>query len=513
MAEGQPALMSSGSSGGTGGGSTSPVTWRAYGGVFAIALALFTATASRGAQWQDSGWLIWRAVTGELAHPHGLALVHPLHHWLARLALWPGFVEPCFAVTLISAAAAAIAVANTFGCVLTLTQSKAAALLTAGSLGVAHTFWKMATVAETYTLTSALLSAELWCLVLYASHRRPRWLGLMLMFNGLGVANHLLAALTTPVVVFVAARAFLRQEVRIQDSLVAFTLWAVASLPYTGLVLLELVRSGDVAGTLHSAFFGSSFSDNVLNTTLSARLLLIGFAFVVLNFPNLLLPAAAFGLARGGKTKMPSLVQRAMLAELVIYVCFVARYNIVDQYTFFLPIYVLLSIFGGVGFAAMLRSGHRRRGLAVATASLLLTPVIYAFVPPAARRFNVLTGVAHQKPYRDDYTYLFTPWSVAERSAERMSRRALEMAGPDGFIVIEDGMAEFAIRYRARRERKDQRTILREITAKQVRDAAAVAKRIVLVPHNAGSPRSDPPVGSWKRVGDLYILTTEDSGR
>ncbi len=76
--------------------------WLAVFGVFVI---LFAATANRGPQWQDSGWHIWRVVTHDISHPLGLALAHPLHHWLGRLAVWFNVVEPCFAVTLVSAIA------------------------------------------------------------------------------------------------------------------------------------------------------------------------------------------------------------------------------------------------------------------------------------------------------------------------------------------------------------------------------------------------------------------------
>ena len=53
-----------------------------------------------------------------------------------------------------------------------------------------------------------------------------------------------------------------------------------------------------------------------------------------------------------------------------------------------------------------------------ATATLALTPALYAIVPAVARRFDVLGGVERNKPYRDDYVYVFSPWSVVEDSAE-----------------------------------------------------------------------------------------------
>src|SRR3990172_7525821 len=67
------------------------VAWFA---VFVAAFTLYAATANRGAQWQDSGYHILRMVTKEPVNPLGLALSHPLHHWLGRLAVWPNPLDP-----------------------------------------------------------------------------------------------------------------------------------------------------------------------------------------------------------------------------------------------------------------------------------------------------------------------------------------------------------------------------------------------------------------------------------
>src|SRR3990172_5888707 len=173
---GSPALPSADPGGIT---RTVCVAWFA---LFTASFVLYAATANRGAQWQDSGNHILRVVTHEPVNPLGLALSHPLHHWLGRFAASFDLFEPCFAITLVSAVTASIAAANTFGCVYSLTRQWSAALFAALSIAVAHTFWQMATLTETYTLTVALLSGECWCLILYAETRRPVYLwGVMLL--------------------------------------------------------------------------------------------------------------------------------------------------------------------------------------------------------------------------------------------------------------------------------------------------------------------------------------------
>ena len=133
--------------------------------------------------------------------------------------------------------------------------------------------------------------------------------------------------------------------------------------------------------------------------------LLVSVCLVGLSFPNLFVPAAVYGLACAGRHSfvssarstggtaqlslltqqrhagVPAVTRRAMAAAAVVHACFVFRYDIVDLQMFFLPLYVLLSVFAGIGFAAVERwtvrrgrrieqsDGARSSGLAVHTVS------------------------------------------------------------------------------------------------------------------------------------------------
>jgi hypothetical protein len=241
----------------------------------------------------------------------------------------------------------------------------------------------------------------------------------------------------------------------------------------------------------------------------SPRLLLISAGFIALSFPGLLLPCAVYGMARGARLEIPALSRRVLIAGLVIHLCFVARYNVLDQHFFFVPSYVLLSIFGGIGFAVVQRRWSPRPCKIVwtlAAALLVLTPIVYTAVPIVARKFNVLASMERHKPYRDDYEYVFAPWSVVERSAERMSRYAVGLADKQGLILVEDPMAEFAVRYRVIRDGLEAVTVTGDITLERVNAAISENRPVVLVPTNVNVPKADPPAGRWKRVGDLYLL-------
>jgi hypothetical protein len=126
--------------------------------------------------------------------------------------------------------------------------------------------------------------------------------------------------------------------------------------------------------------------------------------------------------------------------------------------------------------------------------------------PALLRRFDTLQFFKRNKPYRDDYAYLFHPWSVLERSADRMSREAVELAGESGVIIVEDGMAEYAVRYQAQRAARSRIAVVGELAPEDFQEAAGAGRAIVLVPHQADHPMTHPLTGTWQRKGDLYVL-------
>ncbi|MFQ5492447.1 MAG: protein O-mannosyl-transferase family, partial [Phycisphaerae bacterium] len=458
----------------------------------------------------DPGYHILRVVTGEVINPLGLALTHPLHHWLGRLAVRPGWGEPAYAVTLVSAVFAAIAVANVFGGVWTLTGSRTAAWWSAASLATAHTFWQMATRAECYTVSAALLSAEWWCVAVFARSGRARYVCAALLLNGLGLANHNLALLTLPLLVIVAVHGFRRGRMRPGHLLMAAGLWLIGSLPYTGLVVAQWLESGDLQSVLRSALFGRSFEGRVLGAGLSLRLVGLSVGYIGFNFPNLLLPAAAFGAIKAGQLGISPLFRWPVLGALLVHTGFVLRYDVPDQYMFFVPVYVLICILGGIGFAAFIRSpvtGPRRAFARVAVGLVILTPPFYAAAASIARRYDLLASVDRHKPYRDDYTYVLIPWSVSEDSADRLSRDAVRLAGPGGLIIVEDLMASYAVRYRAMSAEHPQPAVVSPEDTERITTAATEHRTVVLVPQIRDHPRTPCPLlGAWQTNGQLYVM-------
>ena len=173
-------------------------------------------------------------------------------------------------------------------------------------------------------------------------------------------------------------------------------------------------------------------------------------------------------------------------------------------------------MFSGLGFAYVLtqwRPVPRGWAIGIATLSLAITPVIYPAACAITRHFHLLGSYSRNKPYRDDYRYLFIPWGIGENSAQRMSALAVELASPYGVIFTEDLMASFAVEYQ-RLERN--RPGLKVVSAAEVSDFNRFSGgrgKVVFVPAAPARPPVDTGQLEWTRVGDLYELRLRPTTR
>ncbi len=472
---------------------------------------------NRGVQWQDSGWQQCRIVSGQLNHPLGLALTHPVQYYLSRAATKLLPIEPAIAITMVSCIAASIAIANIVLIVLLCTRNRWAALIAGSGLMLSHTFWQHATHTESYAIVTALLTGEWLCWIIYfVGGRRSSILGVAFL-NGLGVANHLLASLATPVNAIMIILLIRRKAIGKRYALAAPALWILGSLPYSLLIITTFLDTGDLSGTLRSALFGN-YASEVLNTQNVLKPVLFGIGYWLYNFPNLILLLAIVGLFR--RTYMPKIFSRSLKTLLVIYLLFVLRYSVKDQYTFFLPVYALTAIFAGFGFAGFVAESNRKRmrvWTAVCLITILWTPAFYVLTASVLEKKQAISSMVGNKPYRNGYKAFFYPWGAGQDHATKLNRHAFSLAQPNGLILLERGMIRFALEYEIILGRVPEGV---EIVFFSMRDEPEEVDRIrailvqyagenrpvVLIPENRDRPQTCVPEAVWKRDGDLYVL-------
>jgi len=396
-----------------------------YAVVFLGALALYGVSCAPGAVWQDSGLIQYRVWHEDLEGSLGLALSHPLYYAVAIGAKHVPLGSFGWRINFISALAAAAAVANLYLLVRRWLGRDFPAVVAALTLAVSHTFWWHASVAETYTLWAALFLGELIVLLEYTRTKRVGCLYGLGLLNGLALAVHMLAVMSLACYLVFFVVLLVRKELRARDLGLVAALWIVGALPYEYLIVTNIIESGDLLGTLASATVSDRWRADVLNTTLSWRLILEDILLILLNFPTpnaLLLPVGLYGLYRAGG---PAAFRNVVLALLALFFVFACRYTIADRYAFFLPFYCMVGLVIGFG-VHVLQTRVRRPALAGVIVVLAVVPVgIYAVAPALAQRLHLRLGTRQDIPYRNDYAYFLRPWRTGYRGAERFAREAL----------------------------------------------------------------------------------------
>ncbi|MFQ5430723.1 MAG: protein O-mannosyl-transferase family [Phycisphaerae bacterium] len=399
-------------------------------------LLLYAMTCAPGVLWQDSATFQFRVRRFELYSELGLALAHPLYVLLARafaLLSWGDFAHR---VNLFSVVCAAAALALTADLLWKLTRCRLAAVLGVLMLGLSHTFWRHAVIAEVYSLYALGLVAELCLLERFCRTRRGRWLLFALIVNGLNVSNHLLALLHGPVYLGLVVVAIRRGDLRPRRVPALLGAFLLGASPYLGLIAAEIAGGRPVLDTLHSALFGDAFAGHVMNASVSLpRQAARAGEFFGLNFPTPLILLAPLGLRRGWKeagTRWFVAVGGALFAIAFI---FAFRYPVPDQYVFFFPCYVLLACFVALAVRSCASATRAKRARLVARA---IQPAGgYEVAPSILKQWRVSFGADTRVPYRDNYTYFLRPRQNGYVGAARFAREALQRATPDGLLVAD----------------------------------------------------------------------------
>ncbi|MHC4619364.1 MAG: protein O-mannosyl-transferase family [Planctomycetota bacterium] len=412
-----------------------------YVAVLFAALVLYTAGCAPGFLWQDSGMIQYRVWHNDIEGKLGLALSHPLFYVVAIAARYIPIGEFAHRVNMVSAIAAAVAVANLFLFVRLWLNVNWPALIAAITFALSHTFWRHASIAESYSLYIALFLAGLIMLLQYFKTSHVNYLYLLALFNGLAIANHMFASI--PLLCYAVLFVFLlvRKKISVRDLAIITLCWLGGAGLYGFLIIKNIVQTGDFWGTLASAAFGSRYQKYVLNTALSAGILKENLLFIVLNFPtpNILLFFA--GCLALFKLPFNKRLRNILLGITVLFFLFAFRYTVVDRYAFFIPFYCMASIFMGVGFY-LLQLRVKRRSSAYLVLFLALLPVpVYMAAPSLAQKMRFSMGVKREIPYRDEYRYFLQPWRTGYRGADKFADAALDEVDENAIICADSTTA------------------------------------------------------------------------
>ncbi len=419
----------------------------------AFATLLYVLTCAPSLEWQDSGMHQYRILTGQVENPLGLALSHPLHHWIGRavVALVP-VDRRIYALNLISAVCGGAAIGLLVGFVAAVTRSVLAVCVAALVTALAHSYWQMSVITETYSLHALLLMVEwlalAWCLRAASAERPVPAGGLIALFavNGLHISNHLLGLLSLVTYIGLTLVWIARRRCGPGPVLLAAAAWLIAAAPYGWLCVAHYQRGGDALATLHSAFFGGGgagedWSQDVLNMRVDSSQFKLSGLTLGYSFPSLALPLALVGALRPLGRRAGAL-RLVLLAQTLIFFVFVLRYSIKDLYTFFVPLCLFTGLWAGCGALALARGLRRRRRYAagalvaaVAVIGVATPPLVYGYFPRFAEARGLMKSQLRDLPFRNEYRYFFQPWRSHDDSAEQFAADITHIGGTESWII------------------------------------------------------------------------------
>jgi hypothetical protein len=383
--------------------------------------------------WQDSGVIQYRVLHNDFEGLMGLALSHPLFYVFAVGAKYIPFGDFAHKVNLVSAIAAAAAVANVFLLVRIWLGKNFPAVIAAVTLALSHTFWRHGSMAETYTLYTALLTAELILLLLYCRKNDVKYLYWLGFANGLAISDHMLGSIALACYAIFFVVLLVKKNIRVRDLAIIIVFWMVGALPYEYLIIKNIIQSGDLLGTLASAAFGDSWQGDVLNTSLSARIVKENIMYFGLNFPTpniLLFFAGCVGLF---KITISRAFRNIMIAMGILFLLFAFRYTVPDRYAFFIPFYCVVSIIVGLG-VYFLQTKVGGRALVCLILGFSLLPIgAYMVVPDLAKSAGLFED-KRQIPYRDNYKFFLQPWKTGYTGGTQFANEALGQISNDAII-------------------------------------------------------------------------------
>jgi len=429
--------------------------------VLLVAAMLYIATCAPGPLWQDSGMYQYRIWHNDIEGKLGLALSHPLYHIIGIGVKYIPLGEFAYRVNLISAIAAAFTIANLFLLLRLWLGKNLPAVLAAITLALSWTIWQFASIAEVYTLYSALLLAELIMLLQYVKTKRVGFLYLLALFNGLAIANHMWGIIPfTCYVVFVVVL-LVQKQIRLRNLAIFVGLWVIGAASYEYLIIKNTIQTGDFIATLASALFGNSWRGAVFNTRLSIKLIgenLIFMAYNFSTFNGLFFFAGLYGLKKVSPGRS---FTNILLAILILFFVFAFRYTVPDRYAFFIPFYCVGSVIGGVGFDLFITQPNRRilRGIVFFLALFPIPTYIVAPIVAQKVQYNITTD--RKIPFRNDYIWFLRPWRTRYHNPEKFADEVFSTV-EDNAVIYADGTTVYPLLYA--QEIKSQRSDIKIVS-------------------------------------------------
>ncbi len=272
-----------------------------------------------------------------------------------------------------------------------------AALLAAMAVATSSLFWSQAIIGEVYALHVALTVAT--CIVWVRPRVHPAMRGAI---HGLALANHLTSVIPLVAALVAFTPPWRRWEHEQRRAILPFLLGLGAMLTIYAILPLRAVQDPpinwgdpDSPGRLLAHVTGQQYRHLFTPADLTGSLRRIAALsrFVLGDLPPWMLPAAALGMWRIQRDRPDHARFTGLIAAGVM--LFAGMYRAPDRNAYLLPLYVVLSIWSGVGLLVAAGAVTRWRGggagsrLLVAAAAVATVAALIVWAVGAGKRVNL----------------------------------------------------------------------------------------------------------------------------
>jgi hypothetical protein len=222
---------------------------------------------------------------------------------------------------------------------------------------------------------------------------------------------------------------------------VCISFWVIGALPYEYLIVGELIRTGDLVATIKSALFGNSWQSDVLNTTLSWKIIKENIFFLCMNFPTpnilLLIPGLYLLFKLEKQRAFAGIIIALFLLFLIFAVDILCRTDILF-FCRFMRLYLCSSVWVRTVFDGTILY------LQLPFAWRFCLPMVYILLPAMAERCYPVFKSARHLPYRSEYKWFLQPWKTGYYGADRFAHQALESV-PEDSLMFADGTSLYPL--------------------------------------------------------------------
>ncbi|AQQ72228.1 hypothetical protein SMSP2_02609 [Limihaloglobus sulfuriphilus] len=403
--------------------------------VFVVFLGIYIYTLAPDVVWQDQGDYQYRSAVNEYEFPGDVVRAHPLYVVIAHAV---GRLTPmsyAYAANFTSAFFAAISVANVFVIVYFLTGRSLAGILAAGLYGLAHTTWFNAVQAQTYSMSAACLSLSYLLFIMYRRYPRCVYLLLIGFVSGLGMSTHIMSQIGFAVIFCSLFYMMCKGPLPWKHLLWLALLWFAGAFMLWHVMWLEFERTGELFATIASAVWGK-WGGAVFNFGRVFHLAKQSFMFFVLNFPTPLVLLAVLGVVRAKGILKDNVIFWSLLVSLGLYVLFAFRYDIPNQNNFFLPAYMLVAIYAGLGLSRLFKRDTVLLSAAIMTL-FVLEILTYPAISHIARSRQMSIGTRRTVPYRDEYSYYLIPWQQNQTGPRQLFTELFDILPKEAVLLVD----------------------------------------------------------------------------